>query len=119
MKFIASAEKVPAPRGRPLGGPQRFTREVLDIIPLWVEMGATRAEIAAAVGTTVGYLDVVCSRYGISLRPTPHALRRALTDAQWSALTDEATRRGVPVWRLVADVVGAVVDAGKFSEVLK
>lgn len=95
-----------------------FTREVLDAIPLWVELGATGADIAAALGTTEGSLYVACSAYKISLRPSSSKLSKALTPAQWSAVQREAARRGVPVWELVAAIVAAVADDNLFAAVL-
>ena len=50
------------------GGRAKFTPKVLALIPQWVGNGLTKSEIAERIGTTVGSLSVVCSRYGISLR---------------------------------------------------
>ena len=98
---------------------KRFTREVLESIPVWLEMGATPTEIAAALGTTVNCLRVRCSAHNISLRSTGAALRGALTIEQWKAIQYEATRRGVSVWQLVAEVVSTVADNNLFAMILK
>lgn len=51
-------------RGRPI----RFTAERMDQIKNLVERGHSREDIAAIIGTTVGSLQVTCSKFGISLR---------------------------------------------------
>jgi hypothetical protein len=45
-----------------------FDQEVLELIPWWVEQGATMKEIAEWVGCQVNTLQVMCSRHRISLR---------------------------------------------------
>lgn len=95
-----------------------LTRETLEAIPLWVELGARPPDVAGALGMTVESLSVICSRHNISLRPSRAALVTALTPEQWRALQREAVRRGVPVWQLIARTLAAVVDHGLFSAVL-
>lgn len=100
------------------GRPPLFTREVLEAIPVWLEMGATVPEIAAALDTTERSLRTTCSAYNISLRTTSTTLRGRLTHQQWHAIQHEATRRGVVVWQLVADIVGRVAEDNLFAMVL-
>jgi hypothetical protein len=52
---------------RQRGRATRFTDEVLANIRQWVADGVTRKGIAARLGTTVGSLQVSCSRAGVSL----------------------------------------------------
>jgi hypothetical protein len=47
---------------------RKFTPEAIDKIKELVAQGASRDEIAALFGVTVGSLQVTCSRLGISLR---------------------------------------------------
>jgi hypothetical protein len=47
--------------------PTKFTAEVLASIPHWIEEGLTREQIASRIGTTLGGLQVTCSKKGISL----------------------------------------------------
>lgn len=51
------------------GNGRKFTEEVLAQIPLWIEQGIGRQEMADRIGTTLGCLQVTCSRLGISLWP--------------------------------------------------
>jgi hypothetical protein len=44
-----------------------FTREVCAQIPVWLEDGLSRVEIAAKIGCTVNSLQASCSNRGISL----------------------------------------------------
>jgi hypothetical protein len=44
-----------------------FTREVCAQIPVWLEDGLNRVEIAAKIGCTVNSLQASCSNRGISL----------------------------------------------------
>jgi hypothetical protein len=104
--------------GSRMVGRTRFTREVLEAIPVWLEMGAGVADIAAALNTTEGSLRVTCCRYKISLRTTGAALRSELPVEHWRAVQREAARRGVPTWQLVADVLSRVAEGGMFSEIL-
>ena len=50
---------------------RKFTPEAIDKIKELVAQGASRDEIAALFGVTVGSLQVTCSRLGISLRRDP------------------------------------------------
>jgi len=95
-----------------------ITREALDAIPMWVELGAKPADIAEALGTNVNSLYNLCTRHNISLRPSGGVIVRALSPQQWSVLQGEATRRGVPVWKLVTQIVAGVTDHGLFAAVL-
>lgn len=105
--------------GRPQGTSSRFTRPVLDMIPVWIELGATPQDIAAALGTTENSLQVMCSKYGISLRRvTDTKLRTALTSVQWGVFQVEAARRGTSVWELISRIVATVADDDLFAAVL-
>ena len=95
----------------------RFTREVLAAIPVWLELGARPSEIAAALGTSENSLRVVCSVNGLSLRPSVRVLE-SLTPRHLAALSSEATRRGVPIWRLIQNILIGVADYNLFSAVL-
>lgn len=105
----------PARRG---GRPPKFTREILGVIPVWVELGATAPDIADALGTTENSLRATCSKYNISLRPAHAVFRGALSSAQWVVIQQEAARRGMSVWELTAAVVSAVANDNLFSAVL-
>jgi hypothetical protein len=48
-------------------GGTKFTAEVCASIPLWIEEGLSREEIAARIGCTMNSLQVSCSKRGISL----------------------------------------------------
>jgi hypothetical protein len=45
----------------------RYTDEILAQIPQWIDVGLTREQIASRIGTTLGSLQVTCSKKGISL----------------------------------------------------
>lgn len=98
--------------------PLRFTREVLETIPIWVELGARPAEIAAALGTTTNSLYVKCSGLGISLTATGPALGRYMQVVEWATVQREADRRGVSVPQLMAQVIVTVAERNLFSSVL-
>src|SRR6516162_9936074 len=53
------------------GRPIKFTPERLQQIKNLVERGMSREQIAETIGSTVGSLQVTCSRLGISLRRPP------------------------------------------------
>lgn len=116
MAAVELRDRLPATKRE--GRTPLFTRDVLQAIPLWLEMGASVPEIVEALGTTEGSLRVTCSKYGISLRAPASLLRRALSPEQMRVLQHEAARRGVPVWQLMADVVAAVANSRRFSEIL-
>jgi hypothetical protein len=48
-------------------GGTKFTAEVCAQIPLWIEEGLSREEIAARIGCTLNSLQASCSKRGISL----------------------------------------------------
>lgn len=95
-----------------------FTREVFDAIPAWVEMGARPEDIAAALGVTVGTLQVRCSQVRISLRPAVGGAHR-LPQSVWGALQRAADRRNWTVPRLVSEVLVGVAERNLFAEVLE
>lgn len=118
MSVTDALEAHPRAKTR-LGRPRlRFTREVLGMIPVWVELGARATDIAEALGTTENSLRVTCSQYNISLHPTHTKLRGALSSPQWGVIQGEAVRRGISVWELVTLVVSSVADNNLFSAVL-
>ena len=94
-----------------------FTREVLTAISLWVELGATPADIASALKTTEASLRQTCSQYSISLRPSSSALS-TLTQEQWKIIHHESTRRGIPSWSLIGKLLCGVIDNNLFAAVL-
>jgi hypothetical protein len=46
----------------------KFTTEVFAMIPLWLEEGLTRHQIADKIGCTTNSLQATCSKRGISLK---------------------------------------------------
>jgi hypothetical protein len=54
----------------------RFTPERMQQIRNLVERGLSREQIAETIGTTLGSLQVTCSKYGISLRRPQSSLLR-------------------------------------------
>ena len=68
METNGSAQQpLRATNGRPI----KFTPERLQQIKNLVERGMSREQIAETIGSTVGSLQVTCSRLGISLRRPP------------------------------------------------
>jgi hypothetical protein len=65
----------PLPKGR--GRTLKFTPDVIEQIKQWVAEGFDRHEIASRVGSSVGSLQVTCSRLGISLRSGKTAIALA------------------------------------------
>jgi hypothetical protein len=63
------------------GRPIKFTPERFEQIRNLIERGKTREEIAELIGSTVGSLQVTCSRLGISLR-IPRQLRPQMKKAR-------------------------------------
>jgi hypothetical protein len=51
------------------GRQKKFTPERIQQIKNLVERGTSREQIAELIGVSVGSLQVVCSRLGVSLRP--------------------------------------------------
>src|SRR6478609_814161 len=69
MTQIAELGTPTPSRGRQV----KFTPERIQQIKNLVERGKSREEIAELIGVTVGFLQVTCSRLGISLRRVgPH-----------------------------------------------
>lgn len=96
-----------------------LSREELDAIPLWVEMGARGQDIADALGIGRNSLYNLCARNNISLRPSGGYLATALSPKQWEALRVEAVKRGLSVPKLVVLLVGRVSELGLFTTVLR
>jgi hypothetical protein len=82
------------------------------MIPLWVNQGLSREDIAERIGTTVPSLTMTCSREGIPLKPG------TLTDASWIAIEAQARKLRVTPERLVALVMERVASDNLFKAVL-
>lgn len=95
-----------------------FTREVYDAIPVWVEMGASKEDIAAALGATVGSLQVKCSHARISLAARRPSIGGGLPPRVWATLQREADRRDKTIPRLMAEIVANVAEHNLFAAVL-
>jgi hypothetical protein len=96
-----------------------LTREALNAIPQWVEMGAQPSDICEALGmASVNSLRTTCSRHGISLHPIGPAVLRALAPAQARGLKAEARRRDLSAGMLMLLLIGAVADKNLFATVL-
>src|SRR6516165_6718733 len=94
MQTEGLATQLPT-RGRQI----KFTPERLQQIRNLVERGKSREEIAELIGVTVGFLQVTCSRLGISLRRVVFnngmgLLRRGGPHNGTSTHTYTASRRG-------------------------
>jgi hypothetical protein len=94
-------------------------------IPTWLSLGATKEDISAVLGTTPNSLAVLCSQRGVSLAQrgsggviSDRALLRGLSPAMLEVLVAEAARRGVPVSKLVVDLVAATAERDLFDVVL-
>lgn len=86
---------------------------------MWVEMGARPEDIAAALGTTVGYLRVRCSLARISLASQRPVVGGRLHPRVWVALQRAADRRGQTVPKLIADILAGVAERDLFALVLE
>lgn len=118
---VSSAQSRAAPGVRSRRGGRRtvFTEAVLRMIPDWVEAGASRRDIAAALGTTVASLAATCSNKSIPLRPrATWSLEQRLGRARWAELRRRAERRGVPAVELALKILMTVVDAKLIDAVL-
>ena len=103
------------------GGRSRvLTPDVLRIIPQWVEEGATRYDIADALGITVGSLEAGCSYHGVSLRAGGQSpqLERRLGRARWAVLQRQAQLRKITPFQLALRVLSATADGDLFNAVL-
>lgn len=96
-----------------------LTREALETIPRWVELGARPVDIAAALGTSVGSLTAICCQRRISLRPTGQEVYAMLDSQQWNTLHAEAVRRGISIGQLVARLVACLIDRGLMRTLLE
>ena len=87
----------------------------------WTELGASRHEIATALGTTVDSLAVTCSREGILLnqaRAPTLSLQRNLRADKWDKLQKEAGRRSIPVFQLAVNLIETIIDDDMVAAVL-
>lgn len=107
-----------ADQKRPSRG--RVTEEVLRAIPGWVAGGASREEIAEALGVKVKSLEAICSTRGVRLSPSAEqvSLERRLGEARWKEIRRHADRRQVPVFQLVVQILTAAVDGKLIDAVL-
>lgn len=116
--LIVPTSSPPAGPRRP-GRPRIFTAAVLRTIPKWVADGATRRDIARALGTTVGSLEVICSQNGIPLRGSGGGeLLARLGRKRWTVLRREAAARKITTLQLAVRLLAAVVDGNLFNAVL-
>jgi hypothetical protein len=127
MTMIAGNSTVyQPPRGRKV----KFTPAVLEQVKQWVEAGFNRNEIAQQLGTSVGSLQVTCSRLGIRLR-RPRQGRRvqqslatapslatysinghplSLTREEETKLALEAAMRGIKLGDLLQQIVLTAIE---------
>lgn len=94
------------------GRPRIFTEAVYAVIPLWVNQGLSREDIAERIGTTVSSLSVACSRRRIPLSPA------TLTETAWAAIEAESRKLRVTPERLIALVMERVASDNLFKAVL-
>jgi len=88
------------------------------MIPQWVEDGANREEIAAALGVTVGSLQSMCSHHGIRLNSPSVGLEARLGAERWAKVKQQADRRGTTAFLLSIKLLAAIVDGDLFMAVL-
>ena len=72
---------------------KKITPEALHAIRAFLDKGLSSAEIAAAIGITVGTLRVKCSQMGISLRRQKYSVHAA---AKRRGVRREPTRKNTP-----------------------
>jgi hypothetical protein len=101
-----------------------FTQEVLDSIPVMVEQGLNRDEIAARIGTTTASLQVRCSQRKISLRKSgPRPPKRVempltLSNRTVTILQKRAKARGCSEAKLAIDLLEMIVNDDLLDAVL-
>lgn len=106
-----------------------YTEEVMTAIPLWIAGGATKVEIADALGVSVASLEVVCSIHKISLKRQRISvssaalilnsiLRREMSETGWNKLVEAAAARGVTPGDLAVTTVDCVLSEGILESVL-
>ena len=113
----------PAPAKNPArrGGRARvFTHEVLRMIPTWVAEGATRRDIAEALGVTLNSLQYACSQHGISLstRWSIQGFERRLGRARWAEIQRRARERGITPLQLMLHLLTIMIDDQLLDAVL-
>lgn len=134
MTMIANGTPVET-RGRKV----KFTPEVIEQVKQWVAEGVNRVEIAKRVGSSVGSLQVTCSRLGIRLRrKTAFALsqvrrvKRSPSLATYSInghpllltredeinLAIEATMRGIGIGDLLQQIAIAAIEKNLVTEIM-
>ena len=101
--------KKPARRG---GRVRVFTPEVLRTIPIWVSEGATRHDIAAALGVTLNSLQFTCSQHGIPLGAqwSIQGFERRLGRVRWAEIQRRARDRGVTPLQLMLHLLTLLID---------
>jgi hypothetical protein len=102
----------------------KFTEEMYGRIPAMVKAGMRREEIAGELGTSVGSLQVQCSKQGISLR-RPGRQRMTLKSKEvplsldeLKALRRQARSMGKDEAQLAAELLRVIVKDGLFKAVL-
>ncbi len=100
------------------------------MIPVWLRGGASKEDVAEALGTSVGSLEAVCSNRSISLSrkayndtgaPAPDlnaALRKQLQGDAWAKLCVVARSRRMSGGRLVVLMLEYIVNDDLFEAVL-
>ena len=113
---LISAKK-PARRG---GRARIFTPEVLRMIPTWVAEGATRHDIAAALGVTLNSLQYSCSQHGVSLSMqwSIQGFERRLGRVRWAEIQRRAWERGVTPLQLMLHLLTVMIDDKLLDAVL-
>ena len=115
------AGSVPVKKPVRRGGRARvFTPGVLRMIPIWVAEGATRHDIAVALGVTLNSLQYACSQHGISLstRWSIQGFERRLGRARWAEIQRRARERGITPLKLMLHLLTVVIDDKLLDAVL-
>jgi hypothetical protein len=107
---------------------RRLTDEAFASIPLLIEQGMTKCEIAARYGVTVSTLQVQCSRRNISLRKGgPFLPRRALvlpegklsiSTRALQALRHAARAMGTDEVQLASELLETIIKDDLYKAVL-
>src|SRR5215471_18763580 len=107
---------------------RRLTDEAFANIPLLIEQGMTKPEIAARYGVTVSTLQVQCSRRNISLRKGgPYLPRRVLVLAEGKlsistralqSLRHAARAMGTDEVRLASELLETIIKDDLYKAVL-
>lgn len=85
----------------------KFTPEIIDQIPYWVQAGMNREQMASLVGVTVQVFSVCCSRLQISLKQARYPPGSAPTFMPIKPDTKNALIEAGARWHLRGDQLGA------------